>query len=706
MTEPDVSSKADSIRPFDVVASVVVLFVLGVAQPLLDLLGRNAEFFLARAAPSVDIVILAVGLTFIIPLLIGFAVLGIAMIHQTTGRIVHAVILMILGGILVLQIIELTAMADWPAWVEITLATLAGLFIAIGFYKYDSVRSIGRYASLAPFAVLGLFLFASATSQLVFSSPATAARPAEVSVGNAVPVVFLAFDEFPVASLMDAEGNLQEDLYPNFARLAHDGVWYPNAVTVQQQTEQSYPTILSGVNAPEGKIPNASDYPFTLFTLLADSYDLRVQEAVTDLCPEYACENTSRTTLPLIQRWKSLFSDLRVVSGHLFLPNDLTGSLPAIDSSWSNFSGGENSDFDIIERFQEVVYDGDRLDRLDQFLNGIEPQAEEPTFNFIHSLLPHVPWSYLPSGQTYPKPGRAPGTVSPGWGDDEWLVDQAYQQHLVQVQFVDTYVGEVIDELKAEGIYDDALIVVLADHGVTVRPDTYHRRHATEETIGDVAAIPLFIKYPNQVGAGIVDDYRVETIDILPTIADVLDVNVPWSVDGTSLFSGERPVRTESRINGDKGVITFGVDGSEARAVAARKIAHFGTDGPFGLAPPGQADLLGVSIAEIDIESRSGASATIRDVDNYASVDLDGPSIPAWIRGVVTQGPSDRGDMIVAVAVNGNIVAVTRTFINDDGVIEYGALIPPDALHDGDNGIQLIGVRGNGANRVFFHLAG
>jgi hypothetical protein len=62
--------------------------------------------------------------------------------------------------------------------------------------------------------------------------------------------------------------------------------------------------------------------------------------------------------------------------------------------------------------------------------------------------------------------------------------------------------------------------------------------------------------------------------------------------------------------------------------------------------------------------------------------------------------------MIVAVAVNGNIVAVTRTFINDDGVTEYGALIPPDALHDGDNGIQLIGVRGNGANRVFFHLAG
>jgi hypothetical protein len=706
MTTSEVPSETDGIRPFDTAASVVVLFVLAVAQPLLDLLGRNAEFFLARAAPSLDIVVLAIMLTFIIPLFIALVVLGVQKAHESTGRILHGVILAVLGAILGLQIIELTLIADWPVWIEIALAIVIGVAVAVGFYRFEAVRSIGRYASIAPFAVLGLFLFTSATSQLVFSSPSAVARPTEVAIGNPVPVVFLGFDEFPVASLMDAEGNLQEDIYPNFARMAKDGVWYRNAVTVQQQTEQSYPTILSGTNVPEGKIPNASDYPFTLFTLLADSYDLKVQEAVTDLCPEYACENTSRTTPPLVERWVSLASDLRVVAGHLFLPNDLTRSLPSIDSSWSNFSGGENSDFDIIERFQEVVYDGNRLERLATFLKGFDASGDEPTLNYIHSLLPHVPWTYLPSGQTYPKPGRAPGSVSPGWGDDEWLVDQAYQQHLVQVQFVDTYLGEVIDELKAKDMYDEALIVVLADHGVTVRPNTYHRRHATEETIGDVAAIPLFIKYPNQAGAGVIDDYRVETIDVLPTIADVLDVDVPWSVDGTSLFSGDRPVRTESQIHGDKGVITFGVDGSEARAIAARKIQHFGPDGPFGLAPPGQADLLGVPVADIDVERGSGATAFIRDSGNYTDVDVEGPSIPAWIRGTITPGPSDKDDMIIAVAVNGEIAAVTRTFVNDDGAIEYGALIPPSALHNGNNGIQIIAVSGEGSDRTFSHLAG
>jgi hypothetical protein len=704
MTASDVPPATDGIRPFDIVASVVVLFVLAVAQPLLDLLGRNAEFFLARSAPSLDIVVLAVMLTFIIPLLIALLVLGIQKAPGPTGRIVHGVVLTVLGAILGLQIIELTPLASWPAWIEIVLAIAIGLAIAVGFYRYETVRSIGRYASIAPFAVLGLFLFTSATSQLVFSSPSAISRPVEVAPDNPVPVIFLGFDEFPVASLMDAEGNLQEDLYPNFARLARDGVWYRNAVTVQQQTEQSYPTILSGVNAPEGKIPTASDYPFTLFTLLADSYDLKVQETVTDLCPEYACENTRRSTLPLVDRWTSLINDLRVVAGHLFLPNDLTTSLPSIDSSWSNFSGGEGSDFDIIERFQEAVYDGDRLERLAAFLDGLDGSGDEPTLNYIHSLLPHVPWNYLPSGQTYPKPGRAPGSVSPGWGDDEWLVDQAYQQHLVQVQFVDTYLGEVIDELKAKDMYDEALIVVLADHGVTIRPDIYHRRYATEETIGDIAAIPLFIKYPNQDFAGLIDDYRAQTIDVLPTIADVLEVDVPWSVDGTSLYSGDRPVRTQSQIKGDKGVITFGVDGSEARAIAARKIVHFGEDGPFGLAPPGQADLLGVALEDIDLQTGSGITATIRDRISYTNVDTDGASLPAWIRGSITATPTEADDMTIAVALNGRIVAITRTFVDDADNTLFGMLIPPSSFVDGANDVELILIDGEGSERAFTRL--
>ncbi len=84
MSEEPTRTGSDDIRPLDVVVSVWVLFVLALAQPLLDLLGRNAEFFLARSAPPLDIILLAVSLTFILPLTLGFLVVGVRRVHEPT----------------------------------------------------------------------------------------------------------------------------------------------------------------------------------------------------------------------------------------------------------------------------------------------------------------------------------------------------------------------------------------------------------------------------------------------------------------------------------------------------------------------------------------------------------------------------------------------------------------------------------------------
>jgi hypothetical protein len=496
-------------------------------------------------------------------------------------------------------------------------------------------------------------------------------------------------DEFPIASLIDENGEIQEDLYPGFAKLSNDGTWFSNAVTVQQQTENSVPAILTGRNPPPNKIPTAGDHPFNLFTLLADSYDLKVIESVTDLCPEYACENTTRPQFGAGERWSTLVDDLRVVAGHLFLPAAWTKDLPPIDSSWSNFSGGDGGDFDIIDRFQEATYEDGRVVSIAQFNDSILSSDDVSTLYYLHALLPHVPWEYLPSGQKTVSSVVAPGSVSPGWGSDEWLVDQGYQRHLLQVGYADKIMVELIERLESQGMYDDALIVVMADHGVAVRPDIYHRRWATEDTVGDIAAIPLFIKRPHHDDGG-ADHYRAETVDVLPTIADVLDVAVPWTMDGVSLFSDERPERLQSQIEGAEGVIVFGVDGSEARALAARKIEHFGSDGPFGLAPGGHADFLGVSVETLVLEETDAYDARLMNSTNYQDVDLAAPALPTWVRGTMKTPNTEYEHEIVAVAVNGEIAAITRTFETDKGETAFGMMIPPDSLINGNNDITLL----------------
>ena len=168
--------------------------------------------------------------------------------------------------------------------------------------------------------------------------------------------------------------------------------------------------------------------------------------------------------------------------------------------------------------------------------------------------------------------------------DDRWLVDQVYQLHLLQVQYVDTVVGQVIDRLETLGIYDDTMIVVVSDHGVTLQPGCAWRG-STPETVGDIPPVPLFIKIPRQTTGGF-DDYRALTTDVIPTIVDVFDIEVDWEFDGTSLVADQRPDRTSTVVAGNEGPIELVADGSAALARAAEKIERFGSDGPFGLAPP------------------------------------------------------------------------------------------------------------------------
>jgi hypothetical protein len=151
-------------------------------------------------------------------------------------------------------------------------------------------------------------------------------------------------------------------------------------------------------------------------------------------------------------------------------------------------------------------------------------------------------------------------------------------------------------------------------------------------------------------------------------------------------------------------VITFGVDGSEALALARRKIEHFGSDGPFGLAPPGYGDLLGVSVASVTLEETDLYSAFLFNSTNYQDVDLAAPALPTWVRGTMKTPNETYNHEIVAVAVNGEIVAITRTFETDKGETAFGMMIPPDSLVDGPNDIALLLIKADAGTRTIHSL--
>ncbi len=66
--------------------------------------------------------------------------------------------------------------------------------------------------------------------------------------------------------------------------------WFRNYTTHNAGTVQAVPSLLSGTLPTRGRAPLVTDWPNNLFTLLGGTYDMAVQEAVTQLCPPDVCE--------------------------------------------------------------------------------------------------------------------------------------------------------------------------------------------------------------------------------------------------------------------------------------------------------------------------------------------------------------------------------------------------------------------------------
>lgn len=238
-------------------------------------------------------------------------------------------------------------------------------------------------------------------------------------------------------------------------------------------------------------------------------------------------------------------------------------------------------------------------------------------------------------------------------------------------------------------MYDDALVIVMADHGVSFTPET-SMRVLERGTFGEIAAVPLFVKRPRQESGG-VSDRPVETIDVLPTVLDVLGAPTPAGVDGRSLFD-DGPPRTSKRFDNPEGTLTFTADGDEKWPVVARKQRLFSHDGPlpypYDLAPRDVQTQLGEAVAD-DLGTAPGLRVTL----DAPPQGVDAPA--ALVSGAIaTDGAVTPA--AIAIAVDGRIQAVTLPDEQD----RFHAFLPPDALPEELSEVAVLAVTAQGLARI------
>jgi arylsulfatase A-like enzyme len=112
-----------------------------------------------------------------------------------------------------------------------------------------------------------------------------------------------------------------------------------------------------------------------------------------------------------------------------------------------------------------------------------------------------------------------------------------------ELAFVDREVGRLLDGLAERGILEECVVVLTADHGETFweHGDFWHHGAWVYETN---VHVPLLVRLPDGRGAGGVVQRPVSSIDLFPTVLELLEVPLPEPAPGLSLVSamdGEEP---------------------------------------------------------------------------------------------------------------------------------------------------------------------
>ncbi|MCF7790317.1 MAG: sulfatase [Prosthecobacter sp.] len=183
---------------------------------------------------------------------------------------------------------------------------------------------------------------------------------------------------------------------------------------------------------------------------------------------------------------------------------------------------------------------------------GIEAakKAEKPFCLLLNIADPHKPfYAEGKKGETIPDknvPSKVftPEEVPvPGFLPDDPIVRKELSHYYSSVRRADDGVGSILAALHDSGEDENTIIVFLSDHGMPLpfaKTQLYH--HSTRT--------PLMIRWPGVTKPGAVDDeHMISTVDLLPTILDMLNIASPGGFDGssfTAVLKGEKqpPGRT------------------------------------------------------------------------------------------------------------------------------------------------------------------
>lgn len=329
----------------------------------------------------------------------------------------------------------------------------------------------------------------------------SAGRPAD-----GPPVWIILCDELSYDAVV-RDGSIDEEMFPNLAALAKDSAWFVNATTNHLWTHTSVPTILTGHRLPPEGTP-------TLFQWLPEAWNALIIDPWLPTAEWLRTYGGGKGRLHFRGTHEILRRNPLEV-GRYLLSTFAESSFIRLPAGAANRQG--ISLYSYLDEEVELLY------------RSIDPETARGRVTYWHCPLPHAPFIFTADGERREVPLSFHKGVL---GTDTDVIWAAYRE---QASRIDVILGGFLRRLKERGLYEDAVLLIISDHGLrsvgALEPEGF------PAVRGDLGPrVPLLIHAPG-VKPGVRDvDYQ--HIDFVPTLLDVL--NLPYDA---SAFQGRSAVR-------------------------------------------------------------------------------------------------------------------------------------------------------------------
>ena len=262
----------------------------------------------------------------------------------------------------------------------------------------------------------------------------------------------------------------------------------------------------------------------------------------------------------------------------------------------------------------------------DAAISWLESVPSEQAFHLLLNYFdPHYPYEPPPGFDDPPLASRQipvnPSLINHGRplqpGERETIVER----YDAEIRFMDHQFGRLIQALKDLERYDNALIVVVADHGELLGEHSFigHGRWLYEELL----RVPLFVRFPRGRRSGSKVNAPLSLVDLLPLIAEELELLLPPGVEGVSV--GERRVVLAEVFRNGYAVKYYGVPFDRDLVALIRW--------PWKLivSDRGKSELFQLETDSLEAHDRSGKQEEreLRAELELARAALSPPSVPA-----------------------------------------------------------------------------